>query len=83
MDLSDKIDKALTCRRMSNLAGGSNMVITAVPPEVIDAIDEIARDSGTRNRSNTLWNAVMVYLQAYRYTRKGLAPSPPSHLRDV
>ena len=50
------------------------MTVVGFPPEVIEALDAVAFDSGTVNRSDIVWKAVMVYLQAYRYTRKGLAP---------
>ena len=73
MNLNGKIEKALACRRVSNLTGGITIHAVGIPSEVVEAISAVGRDCGTRNRSDTMWKAIMVYLQAYRYTRKGLA----------
>ena len=73
MDLNDKIEKALASRRGSNLTGGITIHAIGIPPEVVGALDAVAYDCGTLNRTDIIWKAIMVYLQAYRYTRKGLA----------
>ena len=70
MDLNGKIEKALTCRRGSRLAGGRGIGMDGVPVEVVEALDAVARDSGT-DRSDIIWKALKVFLQVYRYTRAG------------
>ena len=70
MDLNGKIEKALACRRGSSLAGGLGIGMDGVPPDVVEALDAVARDCGT-DRSDIIWKALKVFLQAYRYTRTG------------
>ena len=67
--LSGKIQKALKRRRNGNLSVG----VDGIHEDVVEALDAIARDSGTNNRSDIIWKAIRVYLYAYLNTRKGLA----------
>ena len=69
-DLNSKIEKALECRRNGILRAS----VSNIRQEVIDALDAIAADSGTHNRSDVIWKAIRLYLSAYQNTRHGLLP---------